>query len=179
MEISLREKIISLDDFVKTYHKPDFIKYCQACENYQANWACPPLAFSPEDYLEDFKSLVVILVKIDLDEEEKEASRGQDLLKESIRILRPVKEKYCQELLKREEAQAGSRALFPGSCTYCETCQRKKGLPCLRPEVMRYSMDSFGFDVSKITTDLFGVPLLWGRETFPDYYSLVYGLLLP
>lgn len=42
---------------------------------------------------------------------------------------------------------------------------------------MRYSLDSFGFDLSAITHDLLGYDIQWCHDRLPDYYTLVHALL--
>lgn len=44
---------------------------------------------------------------------------------------------------------------------------------------MRYSLDSFGFDLSAIAHDLLGIDIEWARDRLPDHFTLVHALLLP
>lgn len=42
---------------------------------------------------------------------------------------------------------------------------------------MRYSLEAFGFDISKTLIDLFGIELKWGStDSLPEYYTYVSAL---
>ena len=57
-------------------------------------------------------------------------------------------------------------------------CTRQKGLPCVRPESMRYSIESLGGNVGLTITRYLHQELLWMEEgKLPDYFILVAGLL--
>lgn len=175
MKITESMELMSMDKFIEGYRDQDFLKYCKECRNYNKNWACPPLSFDPIDYLNQYENIEVYLIKMEFNEEEIEDSRGKDLGKYSYNILKKVKNSYCEKFLKMEDAS--SKVLYPGSCSFCETCARVESRPCIMPEKLRYSMDSFGFNLGKLTTDLFGLELLWGKDSLPKYYSLIYGYM--
>ena len=53
---------------------------------------------------------------------------------------------------------------------------RPLGLPCRHPELVRPSLEAYGFDISRTTNELFGIELLWGKDgMLPKYLTLVCG----
>lgn len=78
------------------------------------------------------------------------------------------------------EREHGGMALgFAGTCIYCpetEKCSRLIDQPCRHPDLARPSLESFGFDIGKTTSELFNIPLLWGKDDkMPEYLTLVCG----
>ena len=50
--------------------------------------------------------------------------------------------------------------------------------PCAHPDIMTYSFEALGINVTDMVRDLFGIPLLWNRKNqLPEYTSVVAGLL--
>ena len=82
-----------------------------------------------------------------------------------------------ERLLKLEAQIPGSVALSSGGCIYCENCTRESGRPCRRPDRMRYSLDAFGFDLTAITKDMFQIDIIWCKDSLPEYFTLIHGLL--
>lgn len=65
-------------------------------------------------------------------------------------------------------------ALLSGSCRLCKPCQCKEGLPCKRPNKMRYSMEATGLNVQQLSLDYLEHELLWYKDkTLPRYTSTV------
>jgi predicted metal-binding protein len=94
-------------------------------------------------------------------------------------ILGEVRRNLDDRLLALEQQYPDSRAFFAGSCRLCkrEECTRIIGEPCLYPNKIRPSLESFGFDISKISLQLLNTELKWGtKERLPEYYHLVSGL---
>ena len=156
-----------------------YIGYCQACKNYDHVWSCPSLPFSVADYLAPYQQVEIIAARIDLapatiaaaDPPEKIRTTGYD-------IVITVKRQLEDLMLDLEPQLPGSRMLSSGGCNRCERCARADKQPCRFPDRMRYSLDSFGFDLSAIAHDLLGIDIEWARDRLPDHFTLVHALLL-
>jgi predicted metal-binding protein len=77
-----------------------------------------------------------------------------------------------------EEQYPGSKALFAGSCRICPTgkCKKITGEPCISPEKVRPSLEAFGFDVSRISSELLNIEMKWSQNgILPEYFTLVSG----
>lgn len=80
--------------------------------------------------------------------------------------------------MEREQSTPGSLMLAAGCCDECATCARANGAPCIKPDKLRYSIESLGGDVEKTLELYFNERLLWGREGhMPEYMLLVGGLM--
>ena len=150
-----------------------FLSCCRQCPNFGRRGTCPPYRFAPEDYWRRWTTLSLSARQIAFSPEER---RGK--LREGLEVLRREKERFLEELLRREALQPGSMALAAGACERCDPCPMAEGQPCRHPETFRYSVESLGGDVAAAARDLFGLELLWARgEDLPPYYLLIGGLL--
>lgn len=167
------EKEISVALYLEHYiNVEEFLEYCKACPNYNKIWSCPPYDFNTEEYWKKYNTLTVVGYKINFE-------AGIDE-KESMKIMSEVKDKITKELFVMEESFPGSISLSAGSCGICdaEGCTRTKGMACIYPEKMRYSIESLGGNVGKTVSKLLGIELEWIEEgKVPSYFVLVGGLL--
>ena len=63
---------------------------------------------------------------------------------------------------------------------YCEHCSRPDGMPCRHPRLMRCSLESWGFDLGRTTSELLGIDLEWSAKgKLPDSLTLVTALFSP
>ena len=96
---------------------------------------------------------------------------------------RPVpQEELEQEILKLEQEYPGSVSLSSGACLHCKNaeCTRLSGKPCRFQDKMRYSIESLGGNVGKTVTKYLKQELQWVEEgKLPEYFMLIYGLLIP
>ncbi|MPM79590.1 hypothetical protein SDC9_126629 [bioreactor metagenome] len=82
------------------------------------------------------------------------------------------KTKYLEE--KYEE----SVSLAWGKCYICNECTRKHSKKCRYEDDLRYSIESLGGNVDKLSKDLFNIELKWAqRGKLPKYYFNSIGLL--
>ena len=153
-----------------------FEGYCRACARYGTCWACPPFDFNMDKLLAEYRNILLFAVKVDV----------PSGLTDSAALLDSVRVVMDRRLLVKE-AELSGRAFFAGTCRLCGTgvgdyekdgdCTRKTGLPCRHPEMVRPSLESFGFDIGRTTKELFGLELKWGKEdSLPEYYILVGGV---
>ena len=165
---------IPVKELMKRFRDAErFIAYCRECPNYGHSWACPPFEFDADAYLYRWNTARIIATRIVPRETGLPAS-------EADRFIRPQRLRLDRELLHLE-AETGGRAFsFVGSCLYCPDgqCTRPCGLPCRHPEKIRPSLEAFGFDITAILRDLFGLALQWPRDgRLPSSLHLVTALL--
>lgn len=180
-QTQLYQQDIAMADFIAKYQDIDkFMAYCRACPNYDTRWSCPSLSFAVGDFLAKYDRVCLVGLKMTYDEATIASADTPEKVK-SVTWDTLFKEKRALEetLLVVESENAGSCALSSGGCHYCDTCARTEGKECIYPDKMRYSLDAFGFDLTAITADQFGIDLCWSQGALPPYYTLIHALLLP
>lgn len=174
-------QMTNMKDFIARYQDIEkFMAFCRECPNYNSVWSCPSLSFEVPDFLSKFTHVYIASVKLDLSKETIEYADTSEKIKSvTYDILWPEKDKLQDKLREAEKFVPGSTSLTAGGCSICKKCSRKDGEKCRFPEKMRYSLDSFGFDLSAITHDVLGYDIQWCKGRLPDYYTLVHALLTP
>ena len=173
MKVTTLEKEIPLSEFSGGYvDVPRFEACCRECPNYGKKWACPPYGFDSMEIWEKYSSIILDAKKALLSDDERDGD---------YRVIRaPVKKELSSELLALEASVPGSLALFAGGCDVCAECARGSGEPCVRPELMRYSVESIGGDVLRSLRDFFGEEVEWAENgRLPGKYILLGALLKP
>lgn len=170
---------VHLSEFINKYqHQEKFMAFCKDCHNYNTLWSCPPLQIDANQFLQSFNYIYIIGVKVIYHPETIKLANTPEKVKEiTMLTLREVKKKLANELLALEAQIPGSISLASGGCHICRRCSRLDSLPCNHPEKMRYSLDSFGFDLTAITSDLLQIDLKWTKDRLPEYYTLIHALL--
>lgn len=173
-------KKISMEELKKDYcDREKFEKFCKECRNYGSTWSCPPYNFDVEDYLKNYSYIYLVGVKIIFDEETLDKVNTKEKINDyTTETLKYMKDKIMMELLRVEKRYEGSKSLSAGGCKICDDCSRKNNTQCQHPDMMRYSLESMGFDVGGISSRLLDYELKWATETrLPEYFSLVTGLM--
>lgn len=176
----IKLKRVPMDELKKDfYDREKFEKFCKECRNYGSTWSCPPYNFEVEDYLKGYKYIYLVGVKIIFDEKTLEEINTKEKINDyTTETLKYMKNKIMTELLRVEKRYGGSRSLSAGGCKICDDCSRKNNIQCQHPDMMRYSLESMGFDVGGISSGLLDYELRWATETrLPEYFSLVTGLM--
>ncbi len=160
---------------------PRFAAFCRECERWNACWACPPLTVNPDEYLRPFRRVTFVAARIFFDDGERRSARAPETVRATTRrVMAERKSRLFDALLSCEAAVPGSLQLASGGCHLCAVCARSLGAPCRHPARLRYSLDSFGFDLTEICRELLGIRLLWSDgSSLPEYYTLVHALLGP
>lgn len=158
---------------------PKFEAFCMQCPNYGRKWACPPFPSGAESFFGGRTHAHIMAMKVSTESAPNIAGvRGAwELAKE---ITDGARMEFDRLLLDAEKKHAGSIALFAGTCANCpETpCPRKSGRPCPRPDKMRHSLESIGYDVAAISEELLGIKMLWAKDgQLPPYLTLVGALI--
>lgn len=165
------------------FNREKTLGYCKACPNFSKYWSCPPYVFDEAIFLKQFKYMHII-------------GRQYEVSREDLRNIRDPKavETYCTDklqaikvmtwktLLEIENEVDGVIGLIPGNCPICETtgmeCARKINQPCRNPSLMRYSLESLGFNVTDLLKYEVGMTIKWG-DTYrlPEVLTSVSAIL--
>lgn len=164
---------LSAEEYISRFRDPQkFIECCRKCPNYGNSWGCPP-------FEKDFDALISGYEKVMLTATKIIPSKAGLPLDMSRSLIRPERIRLEKNLRELEKKTGGRAFAYVGSCLYCEeeNCSRKEGLPCRHPELVRPSIEAYGFDIGKTLTDLFNIELKWGEKgMMPEYLTLVCGL---
>lgn len=148
-----------------------FLEYCKQCKNYGAVWACPPFEHDTTEELKKYSNVIIIATKI--------IPEIKNLpFSEANHLLRPERLRIERKLRDMEKENEGKSFAFAGDCLYCPDgkCQRMEGRACLHPDLVRPSLEAYGFDLEKTASELFGFPILWSRnQSIPEYLTLISG----
>ena len=168
-----------LSEFIRRYqHRDKFLAFCKDCKNFNTRWSCPPLAIDVDRFLQNYNYIYVIGVQIIYDADTIQRADTSEKIKHvTTQSLQDVKTRLSDALLALEKQIPGSISLASGGCSVCQRCRRCDQLPCRYPEKMRYSLDSFGFDLTALTSDALQIELKWAQNSLPAYYTLVHALL--
>lgn len=164
---------IFVEEYLARFHSPTEVwGYCRACSNYGKQWGCPPFDVDVVALLSKYTKLRLFATKITLHDRSISQGEIDDLLRlERVRLE--------ENLLALEREYGGLASTYIGECLHCAkgSCARLCGKSCRHPEVVRPSLEAFGFDVSKTLAELFDIELKWGSATSPaEYIVLVCGL---
>ena len=156
-----------------------FEGFCKQCRNYGKLWSCPPYNFSIEEYVDRYKYVYIVGVKIVFDEDTLSSINTKEKISNyTTETLHFMKNKMMNEMLKLEKLYPNSTSLSAGGCNLCENCSKLKNVQCIHPDLMRYSLESLGFDVGGVSSKLLNFELKWATETrLPDYFSLIAGIM--
>lgn len=159
---SVSEKEITIDarQYVDKYRdKARVESFCRQCDGYGRRWCCPPLAAALESRLLSYTKVTLMACVMTLGENDEPVSRAMELMRpEILRVNR--------RLIEQERLTGGLATGFAGNCAFCgdEPCTRSSGQPCRHPELVRPSLEAFGFDLVATARDLLEVDLLWSTD---------------
>lgn len=171
---------IPLAQYISEYRDVErFIGCCQACERYNACWACPPFDFDTDAYLSPYSHAYIIGTKVIFDPDIRADLRGNDvIIPMTYKVIEDVRREIDPKLLALERQYPGGRALYAGTCHVCPAgqCTKRQGKPCAFPHLVRPSLEALGFNIGKSTTELLGIDLRWSQDgILPEYLTLVSG----
>lgn len=175
------EAEMAVKELLADYYNVEYFEsLCRKCPNYGSLWSCPPYDFDPRGCLEKYERLQLVGTKILLNAQLREEVITKEGLAEVTEdIIAGVKAEVDKELLGWEKERQSGRMLTSGGCRLCTRCARTSGMPCRQKGRMRYSLESLGCDVTKLTGEKLGIQLLWADGRLPEYFVLVNGYLIP
>ena len=164
---------VNLSDFISQYRDVELIEsYCKVCAKYEKCWTCPPFDFCLKELISKYNTIDIYAHKIDIDSDlVYSKAEKNELLSSIYKQARVVSDENINNV---ENIACEVLTLYAGSCIICPTCSKCSGLACIYPDKSRYSLESIGFDVSKITSGLFDIELKWGSDDrLPEYLVLI------
>lgn len=166
--------VIPAQECVKFENQPLFYELCRTgCKNFGQKWSCPPRSPTFSCMACTWAYLYVVYIRAPM------APFG-DIKNKYLQI------KAANSMLKSRADKFGrhlatqyhGRYISTGSCRLCKPCKIKINAPCAHPDLMAYSFEALGIDVSALVNHCFATPLLWYKDgCVPTYSSVVCGLL--
>lgn len=159
-------------DYIARYRDAErFIGYCRECPNFGHSWGCPPFGDDVERQLRRYRTALLVATKIT-------PSESGRPLSDAAGLIRPERMRLERRLLDMEELYGGRAFAYVGTCLYCPegSCTRPDGKPCRHPQLVRPSLEAYGFDIGRTAAEIFGIELKWGAVgLLPEYLTLVCG----
>lgn len=139
---------------------------CMQCKNYDVHFSCPHHEFNIPDYLHQYQYALIVSHAIPIDQ-------ARPMTLDDTFYFH--KKHLDWVLVHHESDMPGSMAIIPGPCQNCQpTCETSHFTVCPNPDLLRYSYESLGFDVSTILKVYFDKELTFSN----DQVQFVYGYLL-
>lgn len=178
MKYSISYQIEPIDnEQLMKYFKPEEVfSYCSACPNHARIWSCPPHDISINDYLSAYNQIWIIGAKLHIkpewiDEKNKEQS--------VMNVFLEARKQFGDKLFELEKRYKNSNILLAGTCYQCKECTRDEGKECRFKDKLRYSLESIGFLVSDIVSDVLKDEIRWVKDgELPEYILSVGALML-
>ena len=164
---------IDRETYVKDFRDvATFEECCRACPNYGKRWGCPPFDHDTLNDLLPYERVMIVGVKVS-------PYDGKLPMEQVYDLIRPELERVNSRLLELERLTGGLAFGFVSKCPYCNgaPCARREGKPCRHPDVVRPSLEAYGFNVSLTASEVLGIDMVWGKDDkIPRYLTLVCGL---
>lgn len=148
----------------------------KGCVNYGKKWSCPPYSKRFSDIIASKNcDIAIILVGyISLDDMNYISNPYQQ-----VKAANMILKGRCEKITRMIENELNGYSLLSGSCNLCKPCRRKMDLPCKKPTMVRYSLESTGINVEALLEKYCGHKLLWYKkgEKLP-YTSVVTAILV-
>ena len=151
-----------------------FFKMCkEGCVNFDKKYGCPPNSGDFSDLVKKFDKLFVMLFTLEMSQFDK--TNYQEYLK--LRIANSVLKSRIEKVMRVIEEKYNGLFFGSGACRLCNSCNKKRDLPCKYPKRRRPSLEAAGVDCNYLTKKLFDIPLQWYKDKkCPEYTSAVCGL---
>lgn len=165
------------------FNRDEVHSECKACPNYAKYWSCAPYTFDEAIFLKQFEYMHIIGRQFEVPPEDIinicEPKAIADYCKEKFDAIKVM---TWETLLEIEDEVTDSLGLIPGNCPICEiqgmACARKTNEPCRNPWLMRYSLESLGFNVVDLLKDELGMTIEWPQnQQLPKVLTSVSAIL--
>lgn len=165
--------VIDRERYVRDFRDvATFEDCCRQCPNYGNRWGCPPFDHDTLHDLLPYSKVMIVGMKITPRDSKMPLNRVYDLM-------RPELERANERLLSLEKQSGGMAFGFVGKCPYCggAPCARREGKPCRHADMVRPSLEAYGFNVSLTASEVLGIDMQWGKDgNMPRYLTLVCAL---
>lgn len=169
IKIHIKAFSCSTDELLKFENKDFFDSLCKkGCPNFGDKWSCPPYSPHFHDYSKNYNNCIIILLYCYLNQ--------FDYIKTEymkIKASNSILKSKADYLIRNLEDTHSGLMISNGSCRLCKPCSCKKQLPCKKPQLRRYSMESLGLNVGAISKSYFNHELLWYKNKQSPCYSSV------
>ena len=177
--LTRKEATVGADEFIARYRDVERIaSLCAQCPSYGKSWGCPPHGFNPVTVSDGFKTIKLMGTTIEFDEATRDECTTPEMSRAmATRAMEEVWKTLLPGLYDKERQVPGSRC-FTFRCHLCpEGCTRPDGKPCRHPDLLRYSLEAVGFDVTAAARDLLGIDLEWSNDgRLPKHITIVTAL---
>lgn len=154
--------VISVEKALSCTQETAIRNYCKtSCVNYGKKWSCPPHSkkFSAIVKSKGYDTLIVIIGHINICDMKYIRNPYQQ-----VKAAHMILKSKCEKIARNIENEFNGYSLLSGSCNLCRPCQRKKNLPCKKPAMVRYSLESTGVNVGKLLEKHCEHKLLWYKK---------------
>ncbi len=169
--INLSVHIMSVEKIISCVQEDDVRNACKTgCVNYGKKWSCPPYSkkFSSIVASGKYDTAIVVVGYINLYDMTYISNPYQQ-----VKAANMILKSKCEKIARNIENELNGYSLLSGSCNLCKPCQRKKDLPCKRPGMVRYSLESTGVNVEKLLEKYCEHKLLWYKKGEKLLYTTV------
>lgn len=158
---------------MKYEDKRKFDNLCKTgCPNYLCKWSCPPYAPLFTDVALKWDKTYIVFMHMDLSQF---SYIKNDYLK--VKAANTMLKSRADRFI-RKMASLHGKCISTGSCRLCKPCKCKLGEPCAHSDLMAYSFEALGINVSQLVEDCFKKQLIWYKQNcLPQYTSVVCGIL--
>ena len=163
---------VNISELNKFHNPTKVFEYCKACPNYNKLWSCPPHSFNIDEFITKYKRAKIIGGKVIIN---KSLINTDRIKEECSEIFLEARKTFSNKLISEETKN--SISLIAGNCYKCTSCSRILGIPCIKNNEMRYSLESIGYLVSDITTNILNLDIQWIKNEIPDYMVTVGAML--
>jgi predicted metal-binding protein len=175
--INLSMHVIPVEKVLSCTQEEEIRNCCKiGCVNYGKKWSCPPYSkkFSTIVKSKGYDTLIAIVGYINLCDMEYIINPYQQ-----VKAANMILKSKCEKIARDFERELNGYSLLSGSCNLCKPCQKKRSLPCKKPQMVRYSLESTGVNVEDLLEKYCGHKLLWYKkgEKLP-YTSVVTAILV-
>lgn len=173
--LHFKSNLCKSKDLYPFQSKEYFESLCRnGCPNFNKKWSCPP--YSPDfiTYSRNYDYCLVCILYCDLDQFDYTKTEYM-----KVKACNSILKSKMDKLMRYLENYYSGLIVSNGSCRICKPCNLKLNLSCKRPTLRRYSMESLGLDVNKVSTFMFNHSLKWYKDKkAPTYTSVVSCLLI-
>lgn len=161
---------------LRRYEDKNYFDYlCKnGCVNYDKKWSCPPYSPAYSLYIKNYKYCLLTLMSCDLSQFNYVKTEYM-----KVRTSNSILKSQSDKLSRFLEVKLSGKMISNGSCRLCKPCSKKICLDsCRNPLKLRYSLESLGLNVERISEDYFNHKLLWYKnKVSPNYSTVISGIL--
>ncbi len=169
--INLSVHMLSVENILSCTQEEKIRKACKVgCVNYGRKWSCPPYSRKFSDIVAsgEYNVAIIIIGHINISNMEYISNPYQQ-----VKAANMILKSKCEKIARNLEKEFKGYSLLSGSCNLCKPCQKKRDLPCKKPTMARYSLESTGINVEGLLEKYCGHKLLWYKKGAKLTYTSV------